>query len=58
MEPDLQKPPCDCGNPEASWHGDHCGRREYWCDACWLLRTSGPSKVLREKANNDATRDP
>lgn len=28
------KPPCDCGNPEASWHGDPYGRRKYCCDKC------------------------
>ncbi len=31
----VKKPPCDCGNENASWHGDHCGRREYCCDKCF-----------------------
>ena len=29
------RPPCDCGNPHASWHGDRCGLRSYMCDKCW-----------------------
>lgn len=31
-------PPCDCGNPKASWHGDKHGRRKYCCDKCWRNR--------------------
>lgn len=34
----VKKPPCDCGNENASWHGDHCGRREYCCDKCWQAK--------------------
>ena len=31
------RPACDCGNPEASWHGIGFGRREWCCDSCWLM---------------------
>ena len=27
--------PCECGNPEASWHGDKLGYRTYCCSECW-----------------------
>ena len=30
-----QRPPCDCGNPNAHWHGDRTGQREYMCAQCW-----------------------
>jgi len=41
------KPPCDCGNPEASWHGDPYGRREYCCDKCLEKRNSGAPNPWR-----------
>jgi hypothetical protein len=25
---------CDCGNPNAGWHGDRCGHRYYACADC------------------------
>ena len=28
------KPPCDCGNPDASWRGDPYGLRTYQCEKC------------------------
>lgn len=31
----MERPVCDCGNKNASWHGDRCGRRIYCCDKCW-----------------------
>ena len=31
----TQRPPCDCGNPNAYWHGDRTGQREYMCAQCW-----------------------
>lgn len=37
-------PPCECGNPEASWHGDRNGLRERMCETCW------ENKQLRECA--------
>ena len=30
-----QRPPCDCGNLNAYWHGDRTGQREYMCAQCW-----------------------
>lgn len=26
---------CDCGNPDATWHGDPYGARTFCCDDCW-----------------------
>ncbi len=26
--------PCDCGESNASWHGDPCGHREFCCEKC------------------------
>ncbi len=34
----TKKPPCDCGNENASWHGNEHGRREYCCDKCWQAK--------------------
>lgn len=31
----AQRPPCDCGNADADWHGDRNGLREYMCAKCW-----------------------
>jgi len=31
----TENQPCQCGNPDAGWHGDPTGRREYLCDECW-----------------------
>jgi hypothetical protein len=28
-------PSCDCGNPDAYWHGDAHGLRMFVCDQCW-----------------------
>lgn len=30
--------PCDCGNPQASWHGLRNGHRVYCCAACWIVK--------------------
>lgn len=27
--------PCDCGSPDAYWHGPEEGLRRYCCDPCW-----------------------
>ena len=35
-----QRPPCDCGNPNADWHGDRTGQREYMCVQCWQDKQS------------------
>jgi hypothetical protein len=34
LKESKDKPPCDCGNPNASWRGDKEGKREYMCDEC------------------------
>lgn len=33
-------PACDCGHPDAYWHGDRNGQREYMCKSCWDLKTA------------------
>lgn len=30
--------PCHCGNPDAYWEGDPCGRRECACRSCHQAR--------------------
>lgn len=35
----LDTPPCHCGNPAATWHGDPHGRREYSCTPCYDRQT-------------------
>lgn len=30
----LGPPPCECGSPDAHWHGDRRGLRVYMCDKC------------------------
>lgn len=42
----MNKPPCDCGTPEASWHGDT--RRGYCCDACWMIRQAAQAETPTE----------
>jgi len=37
-------PPCDCGNPNASWHGDRYGRREFSCSKCYDQKTKNQGK--------------
>ena len=34
FKPALTRPICDCGNSEASWHGDRHGHRFYSCNDC------------------------
>lgn len=33
-----QRPPCSCGDPDATWHGR--GMRVFCCDACWKKITT------------------
>lgn len=30
-----KRPPCDCGEANACWHGPRNGHRQYMCDKCW-----------------------
>jgi len=40
--PEAFKPiPCECGNPDAEWHGDKRGYRAYCCIECWQDDPSG-----------------
>lgn len=31
---DTVRPPCECGNLEATWYGDRHGSRQYMCSEC------------------------
>ncbi len=37
-------PPCECGCPDACWHGEPDGGRIYCCDSC-LLFLEGPVRL-------------
>jgi hypothetical protein len=34
----VRTSPCDCGHPDAYWHGPRDGQREYMCKGCWHVR--------------------
>lgn len=41
------RPPCECGNPDASWHGPENGHRTYACDECYNWPRSGARNPWR-----------
>jgi len=49
----TKKPPCDCGNENASWHGDHCGRREYCCDIKRYKKQLAEARAEIERLNKN-----
>lgn len=34
----LPIPPCECGHPNPSWHGQREDRRDYLCANCFVIK--------------------
>lgn len=46
------RPPCECGDHDASWHGTD-GYRVYLCDACWKKHTMARTRRSPSKSEGN-----